>query len=434
MNKRLSRLLITIEVLVLTGVLVAGSLGGLGQLGSRLLSALTEREAAQETSTEAKKKADSAAENQKAEMEAVSEVKEEVSEAVAEVVPETETETETEVAAAVEKASYSEVKITFSDEVEKTIAQMTNNQLVGQLFLISPESLVGFTTVRLAGDSTYGCIMQRPVFGLMYSEANFTDKDQMMTMLSNTQEFSQTASGVSMMMGITETGGADGSVIADYMEADAVESASSLIASGADAVRTAAAQKATYLKEAGFSLVFSTNAEVNGDLETTTSMVTADIEGIQSVGLTDVVATFPWNNDKDSSESFADLMANELSVYQAAVDAGAKVIMVSNTTVPEISGDEPCSLSSGTVDVLRGNMGYEGVLMTAAMDDSRITDQYSSSDAAVEAIVAGMDLIYSPADFDSTYDAVLSAVEDGTITEVRLHNAVGRVLSLKLNG
>ena len=77
-------------------------------------------------------------------------------------------------------------------------------------------------------------------------------------------------------------------------------------------------------------------------------------------------------------------------------------------------------------------MGYKGVLMTDSLSDERITNSYSSGDAAVKAIQAGMDLLNNPADFNEAYTSVLNAVNDGTISSDRLDNAVGRILSNKI--
>jgi hypothetical protein len=120
--------------------------------------------------------------------------------------------------------------------------------------------------------------------------------------------------------------------------------------------------------------------------------------------------------------------------FQAGIDAGAKIVMVSNAKAQYMTGDRrlPCSLSEGTVAYIRGAMGYEGILMTSSLSENRMVAAYNSEEAAVKAIVAGMDMILEPTDFVAAYEAILEAVNDGTISQMRLENAVGRILELKI--
>ncbi len=77
-------------------------------------------------------------------------------------------------------------------------------------------------------------------------------------------------------------------------------------------------------------------------------------------------------------------------------------------------------------------MGYDGVIVTDAMNMGAIQNLYSSGQAAVMAVEAGADLVLMPADFDAAYQAVLEAVEDGRITQERLDQSVRRIGRMKL--
>ena len=100
---------------------------------------------------------------------------------------------------------------------------------------------------------------------------------------------------------------------------------------------------------------------------------------------------------------------------------------------PEITGDDtPCSLSGTMItDVLRGTLGYNGIVMTDMLGDSAITARYSDGDAAVAAIVAGADILLCPADFSKAYQGVLDAVSAGTITEERIQESLYRNYRVK---
>ena len=83
-------------------------------------------------------------------------------------------------------------------------------------------------------------------------------------------------------------------------------------------------------------------------------------------------------------------------------------------------------------DVLRNQLGFHGVVITDAMNMGAVTGTYSSADAAVTAIQAGVDMILMPEDFQSAYQGVMDAVTGGTITEDRINESVARIIKVKL--
>ena len=83
-------------------------------------------------------------------------------------------------------------------------------------------------------------------------------------------------------------------------------------------------------------------------------------------------------------------------------------------------------------DVLRNQLGFHGVVITDAMNMGAVTGTYSSADAAVTAIQAGVDMILMPQDYETAYNGLLQAVQDGTITEERIDESVERIVKVKL--
>ena len=77
-------------------------------------------------------------------------------------------------------------------------------------------------------------------------------------------------------------------------------------------------------------------------------------------------------------------------------------------------------------------MGYDGIVITDAMNMGAISDNYGSADAAVRAVSAGADIVLMPKDFVSAYQGVLNAVENGTISTERIDEAVRRILRVKM--
>ena len=120
--------------------------------------------------------------------------------------------------------------------------------------------------------------------------------------------------------------------------------------------------------------------------------------------------------------------------FQAGIEAGVDFIMVGHVIATSIDTEVvPCSLSKVMItDVLRGELGFDGVIITDALNMGAITQKYTSSQAAVGTILAGSDMILMPDDFASAYKGVLEAVRDGTITEERLDESLVRILRVKL--
>ena len=123
----------------------------------------------------------------------------------------------------------------------------------------------------------------------------------------------------------------------------------------------------------------------------------------------------------------------EFVPFKAAIKAGAPMIMVGHISVPEVTGDEvPATLSEGIIDgILRQELGFEGVVVSDAMNMAAIGNDYHSNDAAALFFKAGGDIMLMPNSLTAAHQGILDAVADGTISEDRLDQSVRRVLQLK---
>jgi beta-N-acetylhexosaminidase len=120
--------------------------------------------------------------------------------------------------------------------------------------------------------------------------------------------------------------------------------------------------------------------------------------------------------------------------FQRAVDAGLGGIMTAHIAVPSLTGDDatPATLSPRVMtDLLRNQMGFQGLLFTDAMDMAAIDRGFPRGEASVKAIEAGADVILMPPDVRAASDAILSAVTSGRIPEERINASVSRILETK---
>lgn len=347
-------------------------------------------------------------------------------------------------------------------QIEEALQNLTTEQKVCQLFCVRPESLVD-VTMTAAGDKTRSALEKHPVGGICFFAQNLEDPDQTTEMLTNVKQFSTDICGLPMLCAVDEEGGTVARVASN--SAFGVEDVGDMRdigdAGDTDKAKDAAVTVGTYLTNLGFTMDFAPDADVCNNPESDTMarrsfgtssdvvapMVKAQVEGYLSTGIGCCAKHFPGiggaTGDSESepivSEKTADEMAEEeLVPFQSAIEAGVPMIMVGHLSCPNITGDStPTSLSKDIVtDMLRNRLGFDGVIITDSIGMGAISANYTTEQATLAALNAGVDMVLMPADFDAAYAAVIDAVNAGDITEDRLDDSVRRIIRMKrqLNG
>jgi beta-N-acetylhexosaminidase len=129
-----------------------------------------------------------------------------------------------------------------------------------------------------------------------------------------------------------------------------------------------------------------------------------------------------------------ELENRDLPPFAAAIDAGVPMVMVGHLVYPAIDPGRPASLSKDAINKLRGDLGFEGVVVTDDLAMAGATGEGTVADAAVKAVGAGADLLVissAPQEQADAYDAVVEAVRSGEIPRSRIRESVGRLLSVK---
>src|SRR6266852_7251074 len=124
----------------------------------------------------------------------------------------------------------------------------------------------------------------------------------------------------------------------------------------------------------------------------------------------------------------------ELVPFRAAISSGASSIMTGHLSVPALEPDPntPATLSRNILtDVLRKQLGFQGLVVTDAMDMGGITVHYAPGEAAGRAVVAGADCVLMPPVPDAAFEALQAAVKSGRIPKERLDASVRRILQAK---
>lgn len=225
---------------------------------------------------------------------------------------------------------------------------------------------------------------------------------------------------------------------------------------GAHGVRDAAATIGRYLREYGFDIDFAPVADVNTNPhnivigprafsskpEEAATMVKAYLAGLQKAGVLGCVKHFPGHGDTSADTHFgyavsrknlSQLRQCELVPFRAGIDAGVRLVMTAHISLPAVTGsDIPSTLSPEVLQgILREEMGFDGVIVTDAMEMGAITKQYSSVEACILAVKAGVDVLLCVKDYRTAVDAIEAAVLAGDIPETRINESVHRIFALK---
>lgn len=122
----------------------------------------------------------------------------------------------------------------------------------------------------------------------------------------------------------------------------------------------------------------------------------------------------------------------ELPPFREAVKDGVGMVMVAHLLVPALDPTKPTTFSKKTVTaLLREGMGFDGLIVSDALDMGALAGAYSPGDVAIRTVEAGMDILLHPQDARITVDAVVSAVEEGRLTRQRINESVERILAAK---
>ena len=334
--------------------------------------------------------------------------------------------------------------------IDSCIDEMPLEDKVAELFIVAPEALSDTEVVVRAGDTTKEQLNMYAVGGLIYFSQNIRDSDQITELLSNTKDFSK----YPIFLAIDEEGGMI-SRVAESGLAPNVGSMSEIGNSGdIRKAQEAGTTIGTYLSDLGFNLNFAPVADVvtkenttigsrsfGTDTNLVASMVAAMVESVQNTGVSACLKHFPGLGDTTetfdgmvtSDKTLEDFVVIDFPVYQAGIEAGVDFVMVSHLSAPYVTGDNtPASLSEKMItEILRGQLGYQGVVITDAMTMRAITVYYTPDEAAVKALQAGVDMILMPEDFEVAYNGVLKAVDNGVLTEERIDESLRRIFRIK---
>jgi len=320
----------------------------------------------------------------------------------------------------------------------KSLDDLSLEEKVGQILFV--RCVEGMYIDDLMAVNPGGILMfQRDFDGLT--------KDEVINKIKGFQEKSK----IKLIIGVDEEGGTVVRVSANPNLAPAKYKSPQDIYNegGMEAVVANAKEKSKLLLSLGINMNLAPVADVSTNPETfiydrsfgkgyeeTADFISQTVTAMESAGIWSVLKHFPGYGEErgdthegtvHNEKSGEDIRNTDLVPFKAGIDAGASCVLVSHNVMNGLDSENPASLSKRVHDILRNELGFEGVIMT---DDIAMGAVADMENVYVKAINAGNDLLITT-DYETAYKQILNAVKNGEISEETLDSAVKNVLELK---
>ena len=339
---------------------------------------------------------------------------------------------------------------------------MSLHQKVCKMFWVRPEALdpsfVWQSNDDLVAnglseltDTMRATAAEYPVGGVILFAHNIRDREQLVAFVDSLKALPGTP-----LISIDEEGGRVARIANNKaFGLPRYKSMADLAAKGRGAVKEAAGTIGKYLSEFGIDIDFAPVADVNtnprnivigprafsDDPAEAADLVSVYLKALQAQGVHGCLKHFPGHGDTSadthfgyavSNKSWEEMLGCEMVPFRAGIAAGARLVMTAHISAPKVTGSDIPSTLSHTVlvDKLRGELGFDGVIVTDAMEMGAITRQYTAVEASVLAVKAGADVLLCVKDFRAAVAALELAVQSGEIPEDRIDRSVRRILSL----
>lgn len=324
------------------------------------------------------------------------------------------------------------------------VSAMSKEEMVGQLILgICPDTATAAAQMK-----------QYSLAGMLFTKENFQGmtKEQIPATLTAAAKDLKTKP----ILAAQEEGGPNTTIsdLSGFEEYDFNAPRTEFDIGGLQGVEKAEESKTLLLKETGFNMNLAPvidlatssdqimySRSVSGDVDTVSSYAEYAAKFDQPRGVSIVLQHFPgYGTIPDSAnigvgavvdDREADTIRNtDYTPFKKGANAGAHCVMMSNVVVQKIDPNHTAALSPVLHKELRDTVGFSGIIMTDVLDDADYSTYADGKKPAVQAVLAGNDLILVR-DYATAYNDILAAVNDGTITEAQLKEACTRVIAYK---
>ncbi|QEN03484.1 glycoside hydrolase [Thiospirochaeta perfilievii] len=331
---------------------------------------------------------------------------------------------------------------------EEILEQMSLEERVGQLFIIQ---IRGYTRV----DSQLKAFIQKyKPGGIILFSNNIENNEQVSTLIKDLQSINS----LPMFIAVDEEGGIV-SRLGKEKNVDVTHLPPALTIGNKNNPRLAYVEGKILGRELtalGFNMDMAPVADVNTNPQNPVignrtysanqhiagEMVVNVIKGMREEGLISVIKHFPGHGDTKTDSHLGAVVSPhnidrlnqiEFVPFKRGIDSGVDVIMTAHIIMPGISNlPLPSTLNPEILTgILRNELGFNGLIMTDALDMGAITDNFSTKEAVTLGIEAGVDLLLIPANQKIGIESLIESVKNGEISEDRVNESALRILRLK---
>ncbi len=341
--------------------------------------------------------------------------------------------------------------------IESTIASMTTEEKIGQMFMLA------FAADQM--DAARALMEEHLVGGAYIGDDNVPTAAAALALCNKLQSFAgNTRLGIPLLLGCDQEG------TWSVMTAESAMGPGNMALGATGDPQRAYDMYGVIARETsavGLNVVLGPAADCNSNPhnsvigmrsfgekpELVARMTAAAVRGLQDNGSVATLKHFPGHGDTrlDSHRGLPTVTRNrdelnkiDLKPFAAGIKAGAKIVMTSHIIFSGLDSERPATLSPIILgDLLRGELGFEGMIVSDSMNMHSMKRNYDPADAVIRGFKAGVDLMML-AEEHYDHDAerylanqralirdVIRAVDEGEISAERVDDAVGRVLRLK---
>jgi len=333
-----------------------------------------------------------------------------------------------------------------AEYIEKIIDEMTPAEKAGQLIMADFRTNADGTGMTVLSDEAKDALREYYIGGVILFAENLDTKEQTRQLTYDLQA----AAHMPLFIGIDEEGG-----LVSRLKKSNIEHETFPPAAEMEDAAYAGTSIGSILGELGINVDFAPVADVNtnpdnpvigtrafsSDPQAAASKVAEFITAIQKMGVSACAKHFPGHGDTamDShlGETYVEhdmerLRSVEFVPFEQAITAGTDFIMAGHIKTPNATTDGlPATLSAEMLGILRNELGFDGIIITDAMNMGAIVEEYGAGESAVMAVQAGIDMVLMPLSMEEAHAALTDAVGKGIISEERVNDALWHILSLK---
>ncbi|GMQ63603.1 glycoside hydrolase family 3 protein [Vallitalea maricola] len=342
---------------------------------------------------------------------------------------------------------------TVDEKIEEMIDGMTLEEKIGQMFMIDADSLNN-APLTVLDDFGREVINKYKLGGVIFFKNNIDTITQTEKLISDIQE----ASSIPLFISVDEEGGIVSRIAKNpNMHATVLPNNKVIgdtgIPENAYKIGQILGKEVSSL---GFNMDFAPVADVNTNPDNTVigvrsygsdeqlvgDMVYNCVKGLQDENVSAVIKHFPGHGDTTNDTHLGSVVTDhsierlreiEFVPFKKGIEADVDGVMIAHIKAPQIDeSNTEASMSKKIVtDILRNELGYDGLVITDALNMGAIVNEYGTKEACKKAVEAGVDILLMPIPFEEGYSGVLESVISKTISEDRINESVRRILRVK---